>query len=86
VGLEDFLRTVMQLVKREAGELHFYPLHLLCAYLISELDEELARDALPLVMIHLSEVSSKHYESLYMYINILPKHDPYPYVAKLLRP
>jgi hypothetical protein len=86
-GMEGLLRTLMWFVKKhEAGELRFYPLHLLCAYLISELDGELAREALPLVMIHLSEVRSEHYESLYTYMNILPEHDLYLYVAKLLRP
>jgi hypothetical protein len=86
-GMEGLLRTLMRFMKKhEAGELRFYPLHLLCAYLISELDGEFAREALPLAMIHLSEVRSEHYESLYVYMNILPEHDLYLHVAKLLRP
>jgi hypothetical protein len=93
VDLEDFLRTVMRLVKthlaREVGEFRLYPLHLLCAYLISELqslDEELARKALCLVEMHVDEVSDKYYESLYTYMNILSRHDLYLYVANLLHP
>jgi hypothetical protein len=85
-----FLRTVMRLAKkRRDGESRFYPLHILCAYLLSlmpELDERLARETLSLAMIHLSEVRDKHYESLYTYMNILPEHDLYLYVARLLRP
>jgi hypothetical protein len=85
-----FLRTVMRLAKKHKdGESRFYPLHLLCAYLLSlmpELDERLAKEALSLAMIHLSEVRDRHYESLYTYMNILPEHDLYLYVAKLLRP
>ncbi len=88
--LGDFLRTVMRLVKeRKDGKSRFYPLHLLCAYLLSlmpELDERLAREAMSLAMIHVSEVRDKHYESLYTYMNILPEHDLYLYVAKLLHP
>jgi hypothetical protein len=86
--MEDLLRTVMRLVKKhKAGELRFYPLHLLCAYLVSLVDgEELAREVSSLVTIHMAEVSHKHYESLYTYMNILPEHDLYLYVAKLLRP
>jgi hypothetical protein len=90
MGLEDFLKTVMRLVKREAGELRLYPPHLLCAYLMSEFwnlrDVELGREALSLIMLYLSEALEKHGESLHMYINVLPEHDLYPYIAKLLRP
>jgi hypothetical protein len=89
MGLEGFLRAVMQLVKkREGGELRFYPLHLLCAYLLSLIpeDEGLAREALSLAEIHVVEVSDRHYESLYTYMNILPRHDLHLYIAKLLRP
>jgi hypothetical protein len=90
MGLEDFLKTVMRLVKREAGELRFYPLHLLCAYLMSEFrnlrDVELGREALSLLMIHLSEAQNEYNVSLQAYVNILPERDPRPYVVKLLYP
>jgi len=88
--LGDFLKTVMRLVKREAGEPRLYPPHLLFAYLMSEFrnlrDAELGREALSLIMLHLSEAREKHGESLHLYINVLPEHDIYPYIAKLVRP
>jgi hypothetical protein len=88
--LGGFLRMVMRLAKKHKdGESRFYPLHLLCAYLLSlvpELDEGPAREALSLATIHLSEVRDKHYESLYTHMNILPEHDLHLYVAKLLHP
>jgi hypothetical protein len=88
MGLEDLLKTVMWMVKRKAGELRLYPLHLLCAYLMSELrnirDEGLASEVLSLVMIQLSEARNEYNVSLQIYVNILPKHDLYLYVVKLL--
>jgi hypothetical protein len=80
----------MWFVKREAGDLRLYPLPILCKYMMSEFqslrDEELGREVLSLVMIHLSEARNEYNVGLHTYINILPKHDPYLYAVKLLYP
>jgi hypothetical protein len=94
VGLEDFLKSVIQQVKQhvkyESGELRLYPPHLLCMYLISEFrdirDLQVAGEVLAVISILLQECRDVRVASMHFYINVLPKIDPYPYLVKLIHP
>jgi hypothetical protein len=84
-----FLRVVLQKVKREAGELRFYPPCTLASHLIQDFrnirDVVLGEEVLAMIMILLQECRDEYVASLNTYINLLPQRDP-PYRIKLLHP
>jgi hypothetical protein len=85
----EFLKAVLLKVKREAGELRFYPPCTLASHLIQNLrnvkDVVLGEEVLAMIMILLQECRDEYVASLNTYINLLPQRDP-PYRIKLLHP